>query len=1043
MDNTNNQSIDTRKRADLYAAFESVDNILLKKYIKNLVSAPVCILPEEIANIVPGDNICVYHVDKIAYDKDENTLDKLTSVYSSVAAGGTDSVALILTSDGQKTDIYLGIVARELIGGRVPPKARDLAGRRFADVMSGNFPGTKLTPIGRAGNDDEKSPLQKVIDGCFHGDFESANIASVSSIPALRNHEENKSNEFVQGLEKLVDSMRGKKYSAIFISDVISSDKIDQLCAEYEDIYAQLFPFKNSQHTVNTSESKSDTNSIIDGVVNTTNESLSKSLSHGVTQGTSKANTVGVNAGVTIGPENGPHANFGVSASHTSGEFNSTTESTGETNTTGTAKSLTKQNSVANTLTSGSGESLMIAYENRAVKTLLDRIDEQIKRLRCCEDFGMFDTCAYFLADDYDTVVSAAATYRSLVRGENSSVEAAATNIWTETAEKSLIKEYLTRFYHPMFEVNFGGKDHFNVTPALLISGKEMAVQYALPKKSIPGIQVFNCAAFGRNVLRFDCGETGEKLSLGNIFHMQEEENTPVSLDVDSLASHTFITGSTGSGKSNTVYGILGKLHSLGKKFLVIEPAKGEYKNIFGHYSDVSVYGTNPSMNKLLRINPFSFPTGIHIYEHIDRLVEIFNACWPMYAAMPAVLKDAIERAYESAGWDLRLSKNRYNDNLFPNFADVLREIDAVMDESEYSSDSRGDYKGALCTRIRSLTNGINSLVFTSNELSPKELFDRNVIADLSRVGSAETKSLIMGILIMKLQEYRMTSSDGMNQKLSHVTVLEEAHNLLKRTLTEQSSEGSNLIGKSVEMLTNAIAEMRTYGEGFIIADQAPGLLDMAVIRNTNTKIILRLPDFSDRQLVGRAAGLTDDQITELSKLPKGVAAVYQNDWVESVLCKVEKYNGDEITFAPEADELKPAKDIRRGIVTGLSNVLHVIDRVDDTVIKSDISARAKCAMYRYLESPEDYESRMSAAGELIAALFDCDRHFSEVGKITDVEDQRKYLLDHIRPELTGYSDAEIDQILVLLVVAHTNEANVADEKVFANELVKELGGKL
>lgn len=364
---------------------------------------------------------------------------------------------------------------------------------------------------------------------------------------------------------------------------------------------------------------------------------------------------------------------FGVSASHTSGEFNSTTESTGETNTTGTAKSLTKQNSVANTLTSGSGESLMIAYENRAVKTLLDRIDEQIKRLRCCEDFGMFDTCAYFLADDYDTVVSAAATYRSLVRGENSSVEAAATNIWTETAEKSLIKEYLTRFYHPMFEVNFGGKDNFNVTPALLISGKEMAVQYALPKKSIPGIQVFNCAAFGRNVLRFDCGKADETLRLGNIFHMQEEENTDVSLDIDSLASHTFITGSTGSGKSNTIYGILGKLRRLNRKFLVIEPAKGEYKNIFGHYSDVSVYGTNPSMNKLLRINPFSFPAGIHIYEHIDRLIEIFNACWPMYAAMPAVLKDAVERAYESAGWDLRLSKNRYNDKLFPNFADVLQ----------------------------------------------------------------------------------------------------------------------------------------------------------------------------------------------------------------------------------------------------------------------------------------------------------------------------------------------------------------------------------
>lgn len=129
------------------------------------------------------------------------------------------------------------------------------------------------------------------------------------------------------------------------------------------------------------------------------------------------------------------------------------------------------------------------------------------------------------------------------------------------------------------------------------------------------------------------------------------------------------------------------------------------------------------------------------------------------------------------------------------------------------------------------------------------------MIIDLSRIGSSETKSLLMGILVLKLQEYRMSQAE-MNSSLRHLTVLEEAHNLLKRTSTEQSSESSNLLGKSVEMLANAIAEMRTYGEGFIIADQAPGLLDLSVIRNTNTKIIMRLPDFSDRELVGRSANL-------------------------------------------------------------------------------------------------------------------------------------------------------------------------------------------
>ena len=49
----------------------------------------------------------------------------------------------------------------------------------------------------------------------------------------------------------------------------------------------------------------------------------------------------------------------------------------------------------------------------------------------------------------------------------------------------------------------------------------------------------------------------------------------------------------------------------------MIEPAKGEYKHIFGHEKNVKVLGTNPIYTKLLKIYPFKFPKGIHILEHI------------------------------------------------------------------------------------------------------------------------------------------------------------------------------------------------------------------------------------------------------------------------------------------------------------------------------------------------------------------------------------------------------------------------------------------
>ncbi len=157
-----------------------------------------------------------------------------------------------------------------------------------------------------------------------------------------------------------------------------------------------------------------------------------------------------------------------------------------------------------------------------------------------------------------------------------------------------------------------------------------------------------------------------------------------------------------------------------------------------------------------------------------------------------------------------------------------------------------------------------------------------------------------MGILVIKLQEHRMCQRTVSNETLKHITVLEEAHNLLRNSQTTFGETGGGIASKSVEMISNAIAEMRTYGEGFIIVDQSPGLLDMAAIRNTNTKIIMRLPDEGDRQLVGKAAGLNDGQIAELAKLQRGVAAVYQNEWIEPVLCHIGKHERKETVVANE-----------------------------------------------------------------------------------------------------------------------------------------------
>lgn len=596
----------------------------------------------------------------------------------------------------------------------------------------------------------------------------------------------------------------------------------------------------------------------------------------------------------------------------------------------------------------GKNEGITQTFTNFNIKHALKLLENQMKRLDQSTALGMWDFAAYILSEDYDVANNVAHSYLALTLGEESYMSKSAISVWKGNVkeEKDIAKEiagYIRQLRHPVFALNselIKEDRAYNVYPSIVtatttLSGKELAYSLNFPQKSIAGLPVLECAEFGRNVVTFNAADDKSGLELGHIFHMNHEENNSVLLEKNSLTSHTFITGSTGSGKSNTVYRILSQARKNGAKFLVIEPAKGEYKNVFGMRKDVSVYGTNPDISPLLRINPFSFPKGIHVLEHLDRLVEIFNVCWPMYAAMPAVLKNAVEKSYEECGWNLTESENIYGDNLYPQFSDVARNVKSIIDSSEYDTENKGAYKGSLLTRLHSLTNGINGLIFTNDELSMEELFDENVIADLSRVGSSETKSLIMGMLVLKLQEYRMTQGE-MNAPLRHITVLEEAHNLLKRTSTEQVSETANLLGKSVEMIANAIAEMRTYGEGFIIADQSPGLLDMAAIRNTNTKIIMRLPDITDRELVGKAANLNENQIIELAKLPCGVAAVYLNEWVQPVLCKVERYDIPDTSYEYHREKIAKT-ELKADDMVLIAQLLSNGTRMSREAVLSDI----------------------------------------------------------------------------------------------------------
>lgn len=913
---------------NLMVALSLADKIALKKYVGHLRELDVKTLN---VKDYPLNKVKLFKITQMVYSKDEFSLHKFSSVYNTLSATNA-SVFLVLNSDGSTTDFYLGV--RNFDKTKSVATMKDI----LLETLKGQFPGTKVDTECI----DEIQEVEALMKGV--GD---RSLSIVTSVADSRSASITDNSSYVQGLEKFVETMRGKKYTGIIMANAVSMERLAMVRAQYEALYTNLVPYSKIQlsqsrnESINSSSTYSETKteSTNDSVTIGNTYSISKEknmLSKGLKAVAGIGGAVGALGGAlgiaTLGP-----IGFGVAAcAGALGMAISETESKGtnDSRVSGTSTAVARGNSTTEGKSTGSSNSINYNTENKTVTGMLERIDSQLKRIKECESLGMWECAAYFLSPDNNVAEIAAANYKSLMRGENSGVELSAINTWYKNDSNNdlkKIRDYIVNFTNPLFK--YGELD---ITPCTMVSGRELAIHMNLPKKSVKGLPVIEYADFGREVITPYGTKRMDSILIGDIYNKGiVDEQERVRINKQSLTMHTFVTGSTGSGKSNIVYGILSQCEKLNTKFLVIEPAKGEYKNLF--CGTCKVYGTNPKKTPLLKINPFKFPDDMHVLEHIDRMIEIFNVCWPMYAAMPALLKEAVEKAYQKLGWDLDTSVCE-NGEVYPNFGDLLEALDNVISKSEYSAEVKSNYQGALLTRVRSLTNGLNRQIFTDQSLEFEKLFDENVVVDISRVGSTETKALIMGVLVMQLQEYRMSNS-GMNENLKHITVLEEAHNLLKRTSVEATGEGSGLVGKSVEMITNAIAEMRTYGEGFVIVDQSPELLDQTVIKNTNTKIILRLPDYEDRVLCGRSAGLNDSQIEELAKLPTGVAAVYQNNWLEPVLCQAREHKC-ECTQYLNDNKLKvaPLDEYKREILKALLhecvgyNYKYDLDEVDSKV---------------------------------------------------------------------------------------------------------------
>jgi len=662
----------------------------------------------------------------------------------------------------------------------------------------------------------------------------------VSAVPALKI--DNEKQKF--DISTLMRSLNGQDYTVLCIANPYSLAQVQTKYNEIVTIRDKCFAVSKKNLARQTSES--DTNT------------------------TTKTNSSSFNFGGMIGGMAGPV----IGGINVGGSW---------------SKSISE--AVAKTI--GTSDTISHDVQNGFALELMEYCDKAIDRLRQGQNMGMWGTAIAYSANKAITAsIIQACLCGELAKPSNDILPLQKFSYNLNEKEQILI---------PCLE-----NDNPLFAP---ITSSELGMICNLPYETVPNFELKQGKVYPM-IASPSGGVVIGKVSDGH----RPLDNMKFSLSEADLNKHTFICGITGSGKTTTVKGVL---TSCNKPFMVIESAKKEYRNIDVGDRSLTVYTLGKPELNCLQFNPFYVQCGINLQTHIDFLKDLFNASFSFYGPMPYILEKCLHNVYKNKGWNLTLGYHPYLLNLkdsvnafdydhlkkqyalqahkylFPTMQDLMAEVQRYIFENYGANDEvGGNIKAAMLARLNSLCVGSKGFMLNTHEpIAISRLMQENVVFELEGLADDSDKAFCVGLLVVFINEYRQVFKDEHPTEklgLQHLLVIEEAHRLLKNVDTEKTSENmGNPKGKAVEHFTNMIAEMRSYGQGVIIAEQIPSKLAPDVIKNSSNKIIQRVVSADDQALVANTVGIKEEDAMYLGSLETGFALCHKEGMSLPVFVKV------------------------------------------------------------------------------------------------------------------------------------------------------------
>jgi hypothetical protein len=407
-----------------------------------------------------------------------------------------------------------------------------------------------------------------------------------------------------------------------------------------------------------------------------------------------------------------------------------------------------------------------------------------------------------------------------------------------------------------------------------------------VPAREVPGLRMVLRPEFDLTPETATAGAGGAgAVRLGEVLDWNRVPCGDLAVPRASLNRHVFVCGATGAGKSQTVRNLLEQATGAGIPWLVVEPAKAEYRLMAARMPGTRVITVRPGDldQPAAGINPLEPAAGpdgsrFPLQAHADLLRALFLAAFQADEPFPQVLSAALTRCYEQSGWDLVTGQPAVPgvQPAYPGLEDLQAAALAVVSEIGYGREVADNVRGFVTVRIGSLRMGTaGRFLDGGHPLDFARLLGSNVVLEIEDAGDDRDKAFLMGAVLIRLTEHlrlRQRTEGPAGSGLRHLTVVEEAHRLLRQP---PAGTGNGPAAQAVEMFADLLAEVRAYGEGLVIVEQIPAKLIPDAIKNTAVKVVHRLPAADDRAAVGATMNLTPAQSQYLVTLSPGDAAVH------------------------------------------------------------------------------------------------------------------------------------------------------------------------